>query len=59
MSAEALHTELLELASREQIETFDGDSLIAFIGKKGFMTLRIMGMIVPCGCVDGRTLYAF
>lgn len=59
MSAEALHTELLELASREQLDAFDGDSLIAFIGKKSFMTLRIMGMIVPCGCVDGRTLYAF
>ena len=59
MSAEALHTELLEIATREQIETFDGDSLIAFIGKKSFMTLRIMGMIVPCGCVDGHTIYAF
>jgi hypothetical protein len=59
MSAEALHAELLEIAAREQIETFDGDALIAFIGKKGFMTLRLMGMIVPCGCVDGRTLYAF
>lgn len=58
MSAEALHTELLEIASREQIETFDGDSLIAFIGKKGFMTLRLMGMIVPIGCVDGMTVYA-
>ena len=58
MSAEALHAELLEIAAREQIETFDGDSLIAFIGKKAFMTLRIMGMIVPCGCVDGMTVYA-
>jgi hypothetical protein len=58
MSAEALHTELLELASREQIETFDGDALVAFIGKKSFMTLRIMGMIVPIGCVDGMTVYA-
>ena len=59
MSAEALHTELLEIATREQIESFDGDALVACIGKKAFMTLRIMGMIVPCGCVDGRTVYAF
>ena len=58
MSAEALHTELLEIAAREQIETFDGDTLIAFIGKKSFMTLRIMGMIVPIGYVDGMTAYA-
>ena len=58
MSAEALHTELLEIATREQIETFDGEALIAFIGKKGFMTLRLMGMIVPIGCVDGMTVYA-
>ena len=59
MSAEALHTELLEIATREQIETFDGDALIAYIGKKGFMLLRLMGMISPCGCVDGHTIYAF
>jgi hypothetical protein len=59
MSAELLHTELLEIAAREQIETFDGDALVAYVGKKAFMTLRIMGMIVPCGCVDGRTVYAF
>ena len=58
MSAEALHTELLEIATREQIDTFDGDALIAYIGKKGFMTLRLMGMIAPCGCVDGMTIYA-
>ena len=58
MSAELLHTELLEIAAREQIETFDGDALIAYIGKKGFMTLRLMGMIVPIGCVDGMTVYA-
>ena len=58
MSAEALHTELLEIATREQIDTFDGDALIAYIGKKGFMTLRLMGMIVPIGCVDGMTVYA-
>ena len=58
MSAELLPTELLEIAMREQIETFDGEALIAFIGKKGFMTLRLMGMIVPIGCVDGMTVYA-
>jgi len=58
MSAELLHTELVELAAREQIDTFDGDALIAFIGKKGFTTLRLMGMIVPIGCVDGMTVYA-
>ena len=59
MSAELLHTELVELAAREQLDVLDGDALVACIGKKAFMTLRIMGMIVPCGCVDGRTLYAF
>ena len=59
MSAELLHTELLEIATREQIESFDGDALVAYIGNKAFMTLRIMGMIVPCGCVNGRTVYAF
>ena len=58
MSAELLHAELVELAAREQLDVLDGDTLIAFIGKKSFMTLRIMGMIVPCGCVDGMTAYA-
>ena len=58
MSAEALHNELVELAAREQLETFYGDALIAYIGKKGFMTLRLMGMIMPIGCVDGMTVYA-
>lgn len=59
MSAELLHAELVELAAREQLDVLDGDALVARVGKKAFMTLRIMGMIVPCGCVDGRTLYAF
>ena len=59
MSAELLHAELVELAAREQLDALDGDALVACVGKKAFMTLRIMGMIVPCGCVDGRTLYAF
>lgn len=59
MSAELLHAELVELAAREQLDALDGDSLIAFIGKKSFMTLRLMGMIMPIGCVDGRTVYAF
>ena len=58
MSAEALHAELVELAAREQLDAFDGDVLIEKIGKKGFMTLRLMGMIVPIGCVDGMTVYA-
>ena len=59
MSAEALHSELVEIAAREQLDTFDGDVLVEKIGKKGFMLLRLMGMISPCGHVDGHTIYAF
>lgn len=59
MSAEALHTELIELAAREQLDALDGDVLIEKIGKKGFMLLRLMGMISPCGCIDGHMIYAF
>ena len=58
MSAELLHTELVELAAREQLDALDGDALVAYVGKKAFMTLRLMGMIVPIGCVDGMTVYA-
>ena len=59
MSAEELHSELVEIAAREQLDTFDGDVLVEKIGKKGFTLLRLMGMISPCGCVDGHTIYAF
>jgi len=59
MSAEELHSELVEIAAREQLDVLDGDILMEKIGKKGFMLLRLMGMISPCGHVDGHTIYAF
>ena len=59
MSAELLHDEIVSLAAAEQLDALDGDVLIERIGKKGFMLLRLMGMISPCGCVDGHTIYAF
>ena len=59
MSAEALHDEVVCIAAAEQLDALDGDILIQKIGKKGFMILRLMGMISPCGCVDGHTIYAF
>jgi len=59
MSAELLHDEVVALAAREQLDALDGDVLVELVGKKGFMMLRLMGMISPCGCVDGHTIYAF
>ena len=58
MSAETLRTELVELAVREQLETLDHDLLLAMIGKKSLMTLLVMGMIYPCGRVDGHIVYS-
>ena len=53
MSAEELHTELVELAAREQLDVLDGDVLMEKIGKKGFMLLRLMGMISPIAPLGG------